>query len=433
MSKEIIGLIFVGVLMVMILLRVPVAVALGIAGFLGYAAVDGWHRALLKLGETPYDLAFKYDLSVVPLFILMGVVCTRAGMSRELFAAANAMFTGRRGALAMATIGACAGFGAICGSSLATAATLTKVAVPEMRRYGYDPRLAAGCVASGGTLGILIPPSVILVIYGLIAEESIAKLYAAALFPGLLLAALHVLVIIVLVRLNPAIAPISPAMPGRERWVAVAQMWKIVLLFGLAVGGIYAGIFSPTEAAAVGAFAAILIASATGTFGWADFRASVLETVFTTASLFFIVVGALIFAYFVVQTNLPRALIESIGALGVAPWVVILLLVAFYLVAGCFLDSISMILITIPVFLPLVKTIGYDPIWFGILVVVAVEMGLITPPVGMNCFIVRAQIPDIPLGTVFRGVAPFLSADFALIFVLLVLPQIALWLPKLLY
>ncbi|MDJ0950190.1 MAG: TRAP transporter large permease [Alphaproteobacteria bacterium] len=433
MSPQIIGLLGFAALMVLILLRVPVAVALGLVGVAGYAAIDGWERAFLVLGATPFDLASGYSLSVVPLFILMGVVAARSGMSRELFAAANAQFAGRRGALAMATIGACAGFGAICGSSLATAATMTRIAVPEMRRYGYDERLAAASVASGGTLGILIPPSVILVIYAIIAEESVPQLFAAALIPGVLAALLHVAVIWILVRIRPELAPPSPVMPWRERLAAIAGMWKIGVLFFLAVVGIYLGWFSPTEAAAVGAFGAIVIAAATRAITLKELVGAFLETVATTAMLFFVVLGAFLFAYFVVQTQLPVALVAWVEGLDLAPALVILALVVFYIALGCYLDSISMILITVPVFLPLAVHLGYSPVWFGILLVVVVEVGLITPPVGMNIFVIRAQLPDIPLGAVYRGIVPFLAADAALVLLLLAVPAVALWLPGVLY
>ena len=434
MSGQIIGLLGLGALIVLVLLRVPIAVALGVVAVTGYAAVDGWRRALIAIGNTPYEMAEKYALTVVPLFVLMGVVAARAGMSRELYRAANAMFSGVRGALAMGTIGACAGFGAICGSSLATTATLTRVAVPEMQRYGYDLRIATGVVASGGTLGILIPPSIILIIYALFAERSVPELYAAALFPGLALTVLHILAIAVLARLQPGRLPKAPGLPLAERLRAAAQLWKMALLFTIAVGGIYAGIMSPTEAAAVSAFAAIVIAFLTCDFGWRDLLESMMETVWTTGVLFFIAVTAFLFGYFMVLTQLPMTVAAWVKALDVAPWVVILLLVGVYLVLGCFLDSLSMIVVTVPVFLPLVQAIYPDnpniAVWFGIVMVVVIEMGLITPPVGMNIFVLRAQLPEIPLATMFSGIGPFLLADFALIALLLMIPDLALWLPR---
>ena len=422
MSPETIGIIAMAGLIALILLRIPVAVALGLVGFFGYAAVDNFRNAFSDLANTPYeDMLGKYGLTVVPLFILMGVVTARSGMSRELYQAANAIFSGVRGALAMGTIGACAGFGAICGSSLATSATMARVAVPEMRRYGYDERLATGAVASGGTLGILIPPSVILVIYAIVAERGVPELFAAAMFPGLALAALHIVVIAIIALFQPERMPRAPTMSIVERLGAMVGLWKVVILFGIAVGGIYSGFMSPTEAAAVSAFVAIVIAFATRSLTLSGFREAVLETIWTTAVLFFIAVCAFHFAHFMVLTQMPQNLSDWVEGLGLAPLAVLLILIAFYIVLGCFLDSISMILITVPVFLPLIVSLNYDPVWYGILVVIVVEVGLITPPVGMNIFVIRAQLPEVSLGTVYRGVIPFLAADAAIIAILTML------------
>jgi len=433
MSSQVIGIVALAALFGLIMLRVPVAMAMGLVGVVGYAAIDGWERAFIAAGLTPYDLTDKYDLTVVPLFVLMGSVASRAGMSAELYRAANAMFSGLRGALAMGTIGACAGFGAICGSSLATAATMTRVAVPEMRRYGYDEKIATGVVASGGILGVLIPPSVVLVVYAIIAEQGVPQLFAAALFPGLASAALHIVVIAAIGYLQPHRLPTSASLPFGQRISELGQLWKMVILFGIAVGGIYSGFMSPTEAAAVAAFAAIVIAFATRSMNGRSFFEALLESIWTTGVLFIIVIGAFLFSYFMALTQLPNAVTEWVQALGVGPWVVILMMVVFYIVLGCFLDAISMILITVPVFLPIALALGYDGIWFGILVLVAVEVGMITPPVGLNIFVIRAQMPDIALGDVFRGIVPFLAAHFALIALLMLLPGLALWLPGVLY
>jgi tripartite ATP-independent transporter DctM subunit len=363
----------------------------------------------------------------------MGAVASRAGMSRELYQASHALFSGR-GALANATIGACALFGAVCGSSLATAATMARVSVPEMRRFGYSASLAAGAVASGGTLGILIPPSVILVLYAIIAEASVPELFAAGLVPGIVLAVLHVLVVKGWVWLQPAAAPpLDAPMAWRERLRAMLGMWKLAVLFLLAVGGIYLGWFSPTEAAAVGAFGAIVIALATRTLDLRGLWAALDETVRTTAMLFFVMVGAFLFARFVVVTRLPMSLTETVMGWDLPSVAVLLLMVVFYLLLGCFLETVSMILITVPVFLPLIQEMGLSPVWFGVLLVVVAEVGLITPPVGLNIFVIRNQLPDIPLTTLFRGVLPFLLADAAMIALLIMAPALALWLPSLLY
>jgi len=428
-SAEAVGLLAVVLLVALVFARVPVAVALALVGALGYAVLDSAHTALTVLGKVPLELAQAYSLSVLPLFILMGVVASKANMSTELFNAANAVFSGFRGALASATIGACAAFGCISGSSLATAATMARVAVPEMTRHGYHLPIAVGAVASGGTLGILIPPSVILVIYALIAEESIGRLFAAAFIPGFLLAALHVLVIVVLGRIRPDWLPKVPGMAFAERLRAATGMWKLLLLFFLAVFGIYLGWFSPTEAAAVAAFAAIGIAFATRTMDMRRFLDAVLETVYTSAMLFFVVIGAFIFSRFIVLTQLPAAIAGWAQASGLGLVPVMLVIVALYVVLGMFLESVSMVLITVPVLLPLVQALGFDAVWFGIFVTVLAEVGLITPPVGLNVFVIRAQLPDLPLGAAFRGVTPFLAADAVLIALLVAVPSVALWLP----
>jgi len=433
MSPEIIGLISVVGLIALVLLRIPVGVAMGVAGLLGYAGLDGWHRALNRLGNTPFELSNGYSLTVVPLFLLMGAVAARSGMSRDLFRAANALFTGRRGTLAMASIGACAGFGAVSGSSLATAATMSRIAIPEMKRYGYHDRLSTGAVASGGTLGILIPPSVILIVYAIIAQTPVEELFAAGLIPGIVLAFLHIVVVWLICRARPDWAPATPRIRGLERLAEVARMWEMLVLFLVSIGGIYVGLFSPTEAAAIGAALAIALGFTTGRLSPRGAMEAVVETVRTAAMLFFIVIMAYYFAYFLVLTRLPQGLVEWVQEMGFSATIVILLLIGFYLILGCFLDALGMILITVPVFLPLVIALGFDPIWFGVLVVVVVEVGLITPPVGMNLFVIRAQQPDMPLATLYRGIVPFLGADAALIILLLLFPALATWLPGLLF
>lgn len=433
MIPQYVGMIAIVSLVVLIFLRIPVAVALLSVGTIGYAAIDGWRVALITLGTTPFDLAQSYSLSVVPLFLLMGVVASRTSMASELYAAANAIFSGQKGGLAMATIGACAGFGAICGSSLATASTMTRVAVPEMRKYGYSDSVATGVVASGGTLGILIPPSIILVIYSIIAQESVPALFAAALIPGLVLAGLHLVVIFFLARMRPDELPVSPSLSAGERLRAVGMMWKMALIFGVAVGGIYRGWFSPTEAAAVGAFLTILIGFLTRQLPVKTLYSALIETISTTGALFFIIFGAFVFAYFMVQTRIPATLGLWITSLGVDPVFVILFFILVYLVLGCFLDTISMMLITLPVFLPIAESLGYSAVWFGVLLVIVAEIGLITPPVGLNIFVIRAQQPDIPLGVIYRGIVPFLFAHAMGISLLILFPAMATWLPSFLY
>jgi tripartite ATP-independent transporter DctM subunit len=429
MSNLAIGLWGVGALLLVLFLRVPIGVALALVGLCGYAAMDGWRKALAMMGSVPFELASAYSLSVVPLFVLMGAVASRAGMSRELFDAANAVFSGFRGALANATVGACAAFGSICGSSIATAATFSRVAIPEMRRHGYHDAVAAGSVAAAGTLGILIPPSVILAIYSLVAEQSLPKLFAAALIPGVLLASLYVVAVLIVARIRPAWTPRVPGMTLRERLRGGRGMWKLALLFFFAVVGIYLGWFSPTEGAAISAFAAIVIGFATRTLSLHGLAEAFLDTAYSTAMLFFIIAGAFIFSRFIVLTRLPNELVAWVNAMGLAPLSIVLAVIVLYVILGTALEEVSTILITVPVILPLMASLGYDGVWFGVFVTVMATIGLISPPVGLTVFVIQAQNPDIPTGTIYAGTLPFLVADLVLVALLVAFPMLALWLP----
>lgn len=430
MSATSIGLIGMATLVGMILARIPVGVALGLVGFVGYAAIDGFAKARLVFGAVPLELSSAYTLSVLPLFTLMGALATMAGLSGDLFRASNAIFAGMRGSLAMAAVGASAAFGAVCGSSLATAATMSRISIPQMLKAGYSPALAAGVVAAGGTLGILIPPSLILMIYGIVAQLSIIKLFAAALIPGLVLTGLYLLTVWFWVRLRPEAAPRLPSEGKAQAFRLVLNIWDVAALFLVTFGGIYLGWFSPTEAAAVGAFGALLLGLLRKGFARGDVAIAFTETTRITANLVLIVLGSTIFSYFVVQTGMAQSVVKSIAAVGLPPLAVILLLIGFYIFLGCFLEGIGMVLVTVPVLLPLVLSTGYDPIWFGVLLVIVVEIGLIHPPVGMNLFVIRTQAPEISLGSMYRGVLPFLIAPFALIAMLLAWPDLALWLPR---
>ena len=429
MSTLQIGLAGVAGLLLLLTLRVPISVALAAAGLCGYAAIDGWGKTLRLAASIPFELASAYSLAVVPLFILMGAVASRAQMSRELFEAANALFSGFKGALANATIGACAAFGSICGSSVATAATFSQVAIPEMKRHGYDQALASGSVAAAGTLGILIPPSIILAVYALVAEQSLSKLFAAALVPGLCLAALYVVMVMIVVRVRPDWAPRVPAMAIRERLRAAVGMWKLLLLFTFAVVGIYVGWFSPNEAAAISAFTAIVIGFSTKTLNWRSLYDALSETVLSTAMLFFVIAGAFIISRFIVLTRLPNELADWVQAAGWSPGLIITAVIALYFVLGTALEEVSTILITVPVILPLMASIGYDGVWFGIFVTVMATIGLISPPVGLTVFVIQAQNPDIPVTRIYLGTTPFLAADFILVALLIAFPGLALWLP----
>lgn len=430
MSVATIGMLGVVGLLLLIFLRVPIGLALAISGAVGYAALDGWPNALKMAGNVPFNLASAYALSVIPLFILMGAVASRANMARELFEASNAVFSGVRGALANATIGSCALFGAICGSSVATAATFSSVSIPEMRRHGYDDAFAAGAVASAGTLAVLIPPSVLLAIYAISAEQSLPKLYAAAFVPGVILATLYVLAVWIVSLAWPKAIPRVAGIAMRDRLRAAVGMWKLGVLFFFAVFGIYLGWFSPTEAAAIAAFAAVLIGFGTGQMTLRDLADALLETAFTTASIFFIVAGAFIFSRFVVLTRAPVELAEYVAAAGLG-WVWILLAItALYLLLGTFLDEVSMILISVPVTLPLVNSIGFDATWFGIFVTVMCTIGLISPPTGMTVFVIQAQHPEIPVERIYLGTLPFLIADFVLVGLMIAVPGIVMWMPR---
>ncbi|MCU0804715.1 MAG: TRAP transporter large permease [Burkholderiales bacterium] len=429
MSALVIGVAGIVALLCAVLARVPVGIALAAVGFLGYAAIDGWPRAAAMIGTVPFELANAYSLSVVPLFLLMGAVATRAGLSRELFDAMNAVFSGLRGALASATVGACAAFGAICGSSIATAATFSRIAVPEMRRHGYDAAFAAGCVAAAGTLGILIPPSVILAIYAIAAEQSLARLFAAALVPGLVLAVSYIGVVAWLARNRSLAFPASPALPAASRIAAGKGLWKMGLLFLFAVVGIYLGWFSPTEGAAVSALAAIVIGLATRTLDRAGLFGAFGETVRATAVLFFVVVGAFVFSRFIALSGLPAALAHVVERADVAPFAVLLAIALVYLALGTFLEEVSTLLVTVPVFLPVATGLGYDPVWFGVFVTVMATVGLVSPPLGLTVFVIQAHHPGIGAGRIYRATLPFVFADLALVVLLVAVPALALWLP----
>lgn len=431
MTPEIIGGTGIILLLALLLLRIPVAVAMGLVGFLGYSLLNGFQNALQITGMVPFEVATSDALAQLPLFILMGDLAVRSGMSGRLFEATSRIFVGLRGSLAMATIGASAGFGAISGSSLATAATMTKIAMPAMRNAGYDDKLSSGSIAAGGTMGILIPPSIAMVVYAITAEQSVPQLYAASMVPSILLFAFYILVVVVQVTLRPERAPNTKSgFRLSDRLAALTQIWEVVLLFTVVVGGIYSGVFTPTEAAAVGVFGAWLLGALSRRLSLRETLIGVGETVKITAMLFLIMVSANIFTYFVVFTHLPQAVIGLVQGLGLEAFGIMLCLVVFYLILGCFLEAFGIVLITVPIILPLVVEVGYDPIWFGVFLVVVIEMGLITPPVGMNIFVMKAQFPLMPVTTLYRGALPYLLALLVLLILLIFFPSIAMWLPN---
>jgi C4-dicarboxylate transporter, DctM subunit len=427
------GLIGLAAMMVLALLRIPIALAMGIVGIVGYAYMRDWNWTVaFAIAQTKiYETGRNYTLSVVPLFILMGNFVTRAGLSQELFRAAYAFIGHLRGGLAMATIVACAGFGAICGSSIATAATMAKVAYPSMKRFGYSDRLATGAIASGGTLGILIPPSTIMVIYGIITETNIGALFAAGIIPGILAATLLCLAVQWVTWRDPAAGPRGERTPWRGRWLALKDVWPVALLFAFVMGGIYGGLFTATEGAGMGAFGAMIFALWKRALSWRSLYAALVESARTTAMLFLILIGAFVFADFINITTMPSDLKNFVTGFGIHPIMVVVAICAIYVILGTAMEELSMILLTIPVFFPLILHLGYDPIWFGILIVCVVEIGLISPPVGMNLFVLKTLLPQVGTGTVFRGVVPFMTADVVRLGILIAFPILSLYLPSL--
>jgi tripartite ATP-independent transporter DctM subunit len=427
------ALLGLGVMMLLALAGLPIAFAMGVVGFFGLAMLRGWNPALASAGTLMYETGFSYTLSVVPLFILMGNFVSRAGLSQELFRAAYAFIGHWRGGLAMSTIVACAGFGSICGSSIATAATMARVAYPSMRQFGYSDALACGAIASGGTLGILIPPSVIMVIYALMTEVNIGAMFAAGLLPGVLATLLLMAAVAWQTWRDPESGPRGERTAWPERLRALRGVWGVVALFALVMGGIYGGVFTATEGASIGAFGAFVFALARGALTWRGLIDVLVESSRTTAMLFGILIGALIFANFVNFTAMPDDLKNFVAQFQVHPMAVIVAICVIYVLLGTAMEELSMILLTVPVLFPLVVHLGFDPIWFGILVVVVVEIGLISPPVGMNLFVLRTLLPHVSTLTLYRGVMPFVAADVIRLAILIAFPVIATWLPAQLF
>ncbi|TDE38444.1 TRAP transporter large permease [Antarcticimicrobium sediminis] len=425
MTEALVGL---AVLLILAFLRIPIAFVMALVGFAGMAWVNSPMAALYNVGQTAFDAAINYELSVVPLFVLMGNFVARARLAAELYNASNAFLGHRKGGLAMATVVACGGFSAICGSSLATAATMSKVAMPSMRRFGYSDSLATGSIAAGGTLGILIPPSVMLVMYGILTQQSIGKLFAAGILPGAIGMLFYLLAVRWVTWRRPQEGPAAPRQTWPERLRALRSVWGVLILFIVVMGGIYGGIFSPTEAAGIGALGSFLFALFRGALNWNVFMEILEESVATTAMLFAVLIGALLFANFINLTDFPQALVRIAMQFQETPWLVITAILVIYLLLGCVFESMSMILLTVPIFYPLVMQLGYDPIWFGIVVVVVTEISLITPPVGLNVFVLRGVLPDVSTGTIFKGVTPFWVADIFRLSLIVLVPWISTWL-----
>jgi len=419
-----------GAIFLLALLRIPLAFAMGLVGLVGIGVTIGWAPAFASTAQVVYETGFAYTLSVIPLFILMGNFVARAGLAHELFHAAYTFIGHRRGGLAHATIAACAGFGAICGSSIATAATMSKVAYPSMKKLGYSDAMSTGVIAAGGTLGIMIPPSTIMVIYGIITETHIGKLFAAGVIPGILTALLMMVAVVLMTWHDPEHAPAGEKFSWKERLIALRGIWGVLVLVFVVLGGIYGGIFTATEGAGIGAMGAFLFALARGALSWAILRQVLVESARTTAMLFTLLIAATIFANFVNYTTMPNDLKDWITHLGLSPIMIVGAMMVIYVILGTVMEELTMVLLTIPLFFPIVVQLGFDPVWFGVLIVMVIQIGLISPPVGMNLFVINTLLPKVGLGTIFRGVWPMVLVLIITLVILLAFPNLSLWLPS---
>jgi C4-dicarboxylate transporter, DctM subunit len=424
MSELQIGLVGIALLFVLLATSMPVAFAMTLVGGIGFAAVVNVPAALSVLATDYYDVFSSYGLTVIPLFVFMGQVAFHTGISQKLFYAAQCWFGWLRGGLAMATVGACTAFGAICGSGPATAATMAAVALPEMKRYKYDSGFAAGTVAAGGSIGMMIPPSVVFIVYGVMTEQSIGKLFIAGIVPGLMISALFMATIWLMCKFRPALAPAATVATWRERFRSLGGVGEILLLFALVMGGMFAGWFTPTEAAAVGAAGSVAIAAAERKCSFRMLATALGETLRTSCMVMVIVAGATVFGHFLQRTEVPMELAAWMAGLPLPAWGIMLMIIFFYLVAGAFLDALALVLLTIPIFYPVAMKLGFDPIWFGVMIVLVTQMGVISPPVGVNVYVVSGMDRAIPLQSVFKGALPFLAALIVAALVLLAFPQI---------
>ena len=431
MSLTAIGIIGIIILVILLFTNMPVGFVMGLVGFVGFCYIKGVGPGLNLVAKDVFEVFSSYGLTVVPLFIFMGQLSFYSGISRRLYDAAYVLMGGKRGGLAMATVGACAGFSAISGSTNATAATMATVTLPEMKRFGYDMSLATGTVAAAGSLGILIPPSTIFIIYGILTEQSIGKLFAAGIFPGILLALLFMFVIYIRVYRNPSLAPAGPKTVMSEKLKSFMGVIETLIIFGMVMGGIFFGIFTPTEAAALGAFFTLLLAIIRRQLTWEGFLKSLADTTRISCMIMVIVAGATIFGHFMAVTRVPFEISTWVSNLPLPSYAIMIVIILIYLLGGCFMDAMAMIMLTIPIFFPVSQALGYDPIWFGVIIVLITEMGVITPPVGINVYVVSGVAKDVPLETIFRGVLPMVLALLLCNLIILLFPQIALFLPGL--
>jgi tripartite ATP-independent transporter DctM subunit len=417
------------ILFVLMLLRVPVGMAMGLVGVVGYSMIAGTGPALKLIGQTSMRTVTDYTFGVIPMFMLMGAFVSVSGVSKELFRAANATIGHLRGGLGMATVLACGGFAAICGSSVATAATFSTVAYPEMRRYGYPQSFSAGVIAAGGTLGAMLPPSTVLAVYAVITQQDIGKLFMAGVLPGLLAMSMYVLTIGIIVFVRPNMLPAGTARPWSERLVALKDVWPSLVLFVFVIGGLYGGFFTPTEAGGMGAGGAFLLGIIRRKLDRAGIRTALLQATRTAAAVFTVLIGALLFGYFLTITQTPQKLTAFVTGLGLNRYTVLALIMLMYLVLDCLMDAMAMIILTVPIIFPVITQLGFDPIWFGVIIVMTVELGLIHPPVGMNVFVIKSVVPEVTFTTIFKGVIPFVVTDIIRLVILIAFPMIALWLP----
>ena len=430
MSSEIIGLIGILALFGLLAARLYIGMAMMVVGFVGTGFLIGWAQAFDILGLLPMDETKVYSMSVIPLFILMGQFAFASGISTDIYKTVYCWMGHLRGGLAMATVLACAFFSAVSGSSLATGATMGMVAIPEMLKYKYNPSLATGCVAAGGTLGILIPPSIGFVIYGILTEQSIGKLLMAGLLPGLMLSGLFILSIIIMCLIKPEMGPKGPKVSWRERFASLSGTWGILTLFLIVIGGIYSGAFTPTEAAGIGAFGAFVITIVKRQMTWNKFVQCLSATGSMTAFIFLIIIGASVFSYFLALTSLPTTLSEFITGLDMPRQVILFAIILVYMILGCVMEVYSIMILTLPIIFPIVTGLGFDPIWFGVIMVIVLEIGLITPPIGLNVFILRNSTEGIPVETIFKGIWPFFGMAILAMILIAIFPQIALYIPS---
>ncbi|SHO44087.1 TRAP transporter large permease [Desulfopila aestuarii] len=430
MSAEMIGVLGIVLLFVLLAFRMHIGLAMTLIGFGGVSLIVNVKAGLNLLGMVPWAEGSSYSLSVIPLFILMGQFAFISGISQDIYKAVYSWMGHLRGGLAMATIVACSGFAAVCGSSLATGATMAKVAIPEMQKYGYDPRLATGCVAAGGTLGILIPPSIGFIIYGILTEESIGKLFMAGIIPGLLLASLFLFAIILQCHFSPGMGPKGEPTTWKTKLNSLYDTWPMLSLFFLVMGGIYFGFFTPTEAAGIGAFGAFVITFIKKKINLTTLTESLLVTGNMTAMIFLIIIGATIFSSFLALTGIPFMLAETVAALALPRMVVLILMLLIFIALGCVMDCFAIMILMVPILFPIIQVMQFNPIWFGVIMVIVLEVGLITPPVGLNVFVIKGVVPSISITTMFQGVWPFLVAAVVCIAAIIIFPQIALFIPS---